>query len=90
MSVFTVGYEGLDIDTFVELLAKHNIDTVVDISELPLSRKCGFSKKALGSALLLHGHEYVHMAALGCPKPVRNEYRDDGTGSATPKGSHGI
>jgi len=78
MTVFTIGYEGLDIDAFVALLAKHRIDTVVDIRELPLSRKRGFSKKALGSTLNLHGHDYVHMAALGCPKPVRNDYRDDG------------
>jgi uncharacterized protein (DUF488 family) len=78
MTVFTIGYEGLDINTFMGLLAKHRIDTVVDIRELPLSRKRGFSKKALGSALNLHGHEYVHMAALGCPKPVRDDYRGDG------------
>lgn len=86
MTVFTIGYEGLDIDTFVALLAKHSIDTVVDIRELPLSRKRGFSKKALGNALNLHGHDYVHMAALGCPKPVRNDYRDDGDWQRYTKG----
>jgi hypothetical protein len=38
MTVFTIGYEGLDIDTFVSMLAEYSIETVVDIRELPLSR----------------------------------------------------
>ena len=78
MTVFTIGYEGLDIDAFMSLLAKHGIETVVDIRELPLSRKPGFSKKALASVLNLTGLEYVHMVALGCPKLVRDRYREDG------------
>ena len=79
MTVFTVGYEGLSIDAFMSLLNEHGIETVVDVRELPLSRKPGFSKKALGSALNLSGLEYVHMVDLGCPKPVRDRYREDGS-----------
>lgn len=78
MTVFTIGYEGLDIDAFMSLLTVHNIETVVDIRELPLSRKPGFSKKALAGMLNLSGFEYVHMVELGCPKPVRDRYREDG------------
>jgi len=77
MTVFTIGYEGLDIDAFMSLLTEHGIETVVDIRELPLSRKPGFSKKALASVLNLSGLEYVHMVDLGCPKPVRDRYRED-------------
>ncbi len=78
MTVFTIGYEGLNIDAFMSLLVEHGVETVVDIRELPLSRKPGFSKKALASVLNLSGLEYVHMVDLGCPKPVRNRYREDG------------
>lgn len=78
MTVFTIGYEGLDIDIFMSLLAEHGIETVVDIRELPLSRKPGFSKKALASVLNLSGREYIHMVDLGCPKHVRDRYREDG------------
>jgi len=78
MTVFTIGYEGLDLDGFMSLLSSHGVDTVVDVREMPLSRKPGFSKKALASALNLSGVEYVHMVRLGCPKPVRDDYRDDG------------
>lgn len=45
---------------------------------MPLSRKPGFSKKSLASVLNLSGREYVHMVNLGCPKLVRDRYREDG------------
>ena len=78
MKIYTVGYEGLDIDSFLSLLAENDIETVVDVREMPLSRKPGFSKKSLASVLNLSGREYVHMVDLGCPKPVRDRYREDG------------
>lgn len=78
MTVFTIGYEGLTIEDFMALLNKHGIETVVDIRELPLSRKPGFSKKALANVLNLSGLEYIHMVGLGCPRPVRNGYRENG------------
>lgn len=77
MTMFTVGYEGLDIERFLALLAQHGIDTVVDVRELPLSHKRGFSKRALAGALNLAGLQYLHMGKLGCPRPIRNRYRQD-------------
>lgn len=78
MTVFTIGYEGLDIDNFLSLLQRNGIDILVDVRELPLSRKPGFSKTALANNVRVAGLEYVHMADLGCPKPVRDRYRQDG------------
>lgn len=78
MKLFTIGYEGISMDEFMSLLADNDIETIVDVREMPLSRKPGFSKRSLESALRLSGREYVHMAALGCPKPVRDRYREDG------------
>ena len=45
MTIYTIGYEGIDIDRFLSLLRKHDIETVIDIRELPLFRKPGFPKK---------------------------------------------
>lgn len=81
MKIYTIGYEGLDVAAFMSLLAENAIETVVDVREMPLSRKPGFSKKVLENALNLAGREYVHMVALGCPKPVRDRYREDGNWS---------
>jgi len=54
------------------------VKTVVDVRELPVSRKKGFSKSAFCAALSAHGIAYLHMPALGCPKPIRNPYKVDG------------
>ncbi|HJV85212.1 MAG TPA: DUF488 domain-containing protein [Noviherbaspirillum sp.] len=78
MSIYTIGYEGLDMNGFLALLRKGNVETVVDIRELPLSRKAGFSKNGLHETLNLHGFEYMHVPELGCPKPIRDQYRTDG------------
>ena len=77
MTIYTIGYEGIDIQQFFMLLKEHGIETVVDVRELPLSRKPGFSKKILAAALNLSGLEYTHLADLGCPKPIRDRYRAD-------------
>lgn len=78
MMIFTIGYEGMDIFGFFSLLRKHEIETLVDVRELPLSRKPGFSKKALSNAVGLCGLDYIHFPDLGCPKTIRNRLREDG------------
>src|SRR4051794_12371085 len=55
LTLFTVGYQGLDVGSFLSLLAESAIETVVDVRELPLSHKRGFSKKGLAEALTLSG-----------------------------------
>ena len=44
---------------------------------MPLSRKRGFSKTGLAAALQQVGIRYSHVKVLGCPKPIRDRYRDD-------------
>jgi uncharacterized protein (DUF488 family) len=75
--LFTFGYEGLDLDRFTRRLIESGVSTIVDVRAVPLSRKKGFSKNALAAALRLAGLEYVHIPAMGCPKPIRDRYRED-------------
>ncbi len=75
MTLFTFGYEGLDINHFIARLRAKNVEAVLDIRELPLSRKKGFSKTAFGEALQQAGITYTHLPALGCPKKVRDQYK---------------
>lgn len=77
-SLFTLGYEGLTIEAFIARLQAAQVKTVVDVRKLPLSRKKGFSKTAFCAALSAHGIAYLHAPALGCPKPIRNQYKADG------------
>lgn len=76
--LFTFGYEGLDIASFVARAKSVGVKTIVDVRELPLSRKKGFSKTSFREALAEHGIAYVHIPALGCPKSIRDDYKVNG------------
>jgi uncharacterized protein (DUF488 family) len=72
--LFTVGYEGRSVDELLDELRAAGVERLVDVRELPLSRRRGFSKTALGDALREAGILYVHVKALGNPKPNRERY----------------
>lgn len=76
--ISTIGYEGLSIDEFIDILHAHGVKALVDVRELPLSRKPGFSKKVLALALEKENIEYIHMRSLGAPREVRHKLREDG------------
>jgi len=76
-SVMTIGYEGLEIDKFLEFLSYHKVEVLVDVREVPISRKRGFSKSRLSQALDDAGIEYVHMKDLGSPKDIRSRLKVD-------------
>ncbi|MGQ2914053.1 DUF488 domain-containing protein [Microbacterium aurantiacum] len=71
-----IGYEGLNVDQLVERLLAKGIEVLVDIRLTPLSRKPGFSKRALSEALSAAGIRYVHDRRLGNPKDNRAAYAD--------------
>ncbi|WP_435737177.1 DUF488 domain-containing protein [Cellulosimicrobium sp. PMB13] len=52
---------------------------VVDVRLNPISRKRGFSKTALSTALTAGGVEYVHLRALGNPKDNRAGFAETTT-----------
>lgn len=76
--VWTIGYEGHDPESFVGKLRAAGIQRVVDVRELPLSRKAGFSKSALAMGLSKAGMAYSHVKALGTPRAVRHAYKAGG------------
>lgn len=78
MTIYTIGYEGKTLDEFCRQLVIRHIDALVDIRELPLSRKKGFSKTPLTAHLQAHDIQYVHVRALGTPRPMRQKLRASG------------
>jgi len=69
--VLTIGYEGLSLNTFLDILKSNGVNLVADVRDLPLSRKRGFSKTPLKEALAKEGIFYRHFRELGAPKPLR-------------------
>jgi Protein of unknown function, DUF488 len=74
-TLFTLGYQGHTIVTFLDVLQAHGIMAVLDVRERPYSRKPDFSKKRLSAHLVVAGIDYVHIVELGTPKPIRDEVR---------------
>jgi uncharacterized protein (DUF488 family) len=74
-TLYTIGYEGTDIDRFIATLKAVRICILADVRELPLSRKKGFSKTSLRERIEREGMEYVHLSALGDPKEGREAAR---------------
>lgn len=71
----TIGYEGVALADFIATLQNAGIKRLMDVRELPLSRRRGFSKTALSAALAEAAIQYVHLRGLGDPKPGRDAAR---------------
>jgi uncharacterized protein (DUF488 family) len=69
--VFTIGYEGLTIDAFLNKLIANNITMVVDVRNNPQSMKYGFSKKSFKQYIESAGMKYIHIPELGIPSSMR-------------------
>lgn len=72
MELFTIGYEKASISDFVATLARVGIQQVIDIRELPQSRRKGFSKNQLSDHLNAASILYRHVRQLGDPKHGRD------------------
>ena len=71
----TIGYEGTTIDSVIRTLADASTQLLIDVRAVPQSRKPGFSKRQLAAALDEAGIAYIHLQALGTPKPGRDAVR---------------
>lgn len=71
-----IGYEGLTLDSLIERLRPEGIEVLVDVRLNAISRKAGFSKRALAAAVEAAGIRYVHDPRLGNPKENRAAYAD--------------
>ena len=77
-SIFTIGYEGASLAAFLQRLKLAGVSTLIDVRELPLSRRRGFSKAQLAEQLERHGIRYMHKRELGAPRKIRHELRETG------------
>lgn len=74
-TILTIGYEKSSIEDFIATLKLCEVEVLVDIRDVPVSRKRGFSKRALSDAVNHVGLEYIHVRELGDPKPGRDAAR---------------
>lgn len=70
-AVYTVGYEGKQVDCFLDLLLRAGVRQLVDVRRNPLSRKYGFHRSTLASLCSHVGIEYTHLPEFGIPSELR-------------------
>lgn len=63
--VQTIGYEGHSLESYLNTLLKAGVTVLCDVRKNPLSRKYGFSKKALQNGCEAVGLRYEHLPELG-------------------------
>lgn len=71
LQLFTIGHSNHETGRFIELLRRHQIDTLVDVRSAPYSRYCPhFNKPALEASLTAAGVRYVYLGDKlgGMPK----------------------
>ncbi len=74
--MYTIGYEGISLEAYLNKLVKNDIKVLVDVRNNPLSQKYGFSKTLLSSCCNKLGIEYVHFAEVGIHSEDRKELNE--------------
>ena len=76
LNLYTLGYQGVDVDVYVQRLKAAGVGIVADVRETPWSHKRGFCKNILSTELSKAGIDYVHVKSAGNPKANRRTAPD--------------
>lgn len=60
-TLFTIGYEGTKPSDLFVSLKESGVSLLIDVRDVPLSRKPGFSKTSLAQGLEEAGMQYLHL-----------------------------
>ena len=75
-AIYTAGYEGWQVDGFVNLLLRRGIKSLIDVRANPISRCYGFHGRTLARICRRLGIQYRHLPQLGVPSSWRVELND--------------
>jgi uncharacterized protein (DUF488 family) len=73
--LFTIGYEGMSLEKYLNELLRHDVVVLCDVRKNPLSRKYGFSMNQLRNACESMGISYVHIPNLGIESEKRRNLK---------------
>lgn len=71
--VSTIGYEGHNLEGYLNRLLQSGVTLLCDVRRNPLSRKYGFSKRTLATGCEGVGIRYEHLSELGIASEDRRE-----------------
>ncbi len=71
--LFTIGYEGISLEEYLNRLLRNDVKILVDVRNNPLSMKYGFSKSLLKRYCENLGIQYMHFPEVGIKSNQRQE-----------------
>lgn len=71
VAIYTIGYEGLHIDSFFNLLLEKGIRKIIDVRNNPVSRRYGFHKVSMSRICQMLEMDYAHVPEVGVPSEWR-------------------
>ena len=74
-NIYTIGYEGAAVEDLIATLKQAGVTRVLDIREVPYSRRQEFSTDAIAAVLGQYGIAYTHIRELGNPQAGREAAR---------------
>jgi uncharacterized protein (DUF488 family) len=72
-TLFTIGYEGISLEIYLQKLVRNNVKLLVDVRKNPLSMKFGFSKTLLKKYCNSLDIEYFHIPEVGISSNKRQQ-----------------
>ena len=72
-TLFTIGYEGVPLEMYINKLILNNIKVLCDVRKNSYSQKWGFSKATLQDACEKVGIKFIHIPQLGIESSERQE-----------------
>jgi uncharacterized protein YwgA len=73
--LYTIGYEGISLEEYLNRLIKNDIKVLVDVRNNALSMKFGFSKTQLKNFCASLNIEYLHIPEVGIQSNQRQELK---------------
>jgi len=72
-TLFTIGYEGVSLEMYINKLILNDIKVLCDVRKNSYSQKWGFSKATLQDACEMVGIKFIHIPQLGIESNKRRE-----------------
>ncbi len=70
-TLFTIGYEGLSIEAYLNKLIQNDVKVLIDVRNNPFSMKWGFSKSELATYCKKVDIRYMHFPEVSIPSHKR-------------------
>jgi len=73
ITLFTIGYEGISLESYLNKLLRNNVKLLCDVRKNAASMKYGFNKRQLENACNGVGINYIHIPEVGIDSDKRKK-----------------